>query len=316
MKYLFYSTALLACLTVISCKENTPLQNDSKIARFSCSIAETKAYDRTWEAGDQIGISGISGAREYLNVRYSTQTGDGDDFKAADDAIYYTNSDAVTFSAYYPWSENLIDGTILEFETNSQSKMKTFDFLWASAVGSSSDSAPVPFSFKHRMSKLTFTLKGENGTGFEDIAKASCQLSGIVNKGVFDTFTGEVLSTGSPENLTFANNKENEEENTGAISENIGNDAVSYTLILIPQTFTKNGPLTVIVRTAQTGTTPEMEFQADLDLSLINGNDGINGFQAGYKYSITMKISNTQASLGQFMIEPWNEVESSSDATM
>lgn len=69
---------------------------------FTATIggASTRAFDSSWEAGDEIGISG--GIR--TNVCYLTKDGDGlFTVKTPGDEIYFQDDSEVTFTAYYPW---------------------------------------------------------------------------------------------------------------------------------------------------------------------------------------------------------------------
>ena len=84
--------------------DNTPVA-----ARITSTIDDmaTRAVNTAWTAGDAIGVSGKSGEKPYVNVKYVTTAGRGE-FTAVNDAgkdnnIYFQNKNDVTFTAYYPY---------------------------------------------------------------------------------------------------------------------------------------------------------------------------------------------------------------------
>ena len=67
----FYLLAAATALLLSACNnEEVPGTQESDLARFTGSIegVKTRAYDTTWENGDQIGITGTSGWETYTNM--------------------------------------------------------------------------------------------------------------------------------------------------------------------------------------------------------------------------------------------------------
>ena len=305
---------LTAIVSVISCKK---AEENKSLARFACKIM-TKVNDSAWEAGDSVGISGISGNRTYSNLCYTTPEGSSEDFSPTGEAIYYLDSDPVTFTAYYPWKAELIENQQFGFSVKKQSEMKAFDFLWAEAVGEKEDTNPVSFIFAHKMSQLVITIKGVNGAEYDLVSRTVCGLSGISTEGSFDRQTGKVSTAEAPsETLIFINNTEKPEYNTSVIKENKKDNSISYTTILLPQEFSEANPMTfqVDVPIFQDGT--PVHYNVPIDLSQIQGNDGKNALQGGYQYDIILKISNKSVTATVTDIIPWiDSEESSTEATM
>lgn len=168
-------------------------------ASFSAQIgnAVSRAAGSEWTAGDAIGISGVSGGKTYSNVKYTTASSDGD-FAPADNGIFYQSPDAVTFTAYYPYSAELdADGTI-RVNTADQSQQASFDFLWAQATGSY-EYPEVRFNFGHRMAQVNLRFTNGNDVDLTDL---TFTVDGLIADGTFDTATGEVAASGDEATIT------------------------------------------------------------------------------------------------------------------
>lgn len=310
-----YILVILAALSsAISCKKSNM---DSAVARFACKI-QTKVSGSSWEAEDSVGISGVSGRRTYSNICYKTPAGSSEDFIPTGEAIYYTDSEPVKFTAYYPWKAELTAGTKYDFSVKEQSGMKQFDFLWAEATGKKEDTEPVSFVFSHKMSKLIVTIKGVNGADYEMVRKTICGMSGLSTEGSFDRQSGKIsISKVQSDTLTAINNAENPECNTSVIRENKKDNSIAYTMILPPQEFSEDNPLKFHVDVPLFQDGAPARYDIPVDLSQIQGNENKNALQSGYQYGITLKISNVSVTATMTDIVPWiNSDESSTEATM
>ena len=124
-KTIFMATLAAAVLTACNNDENTVIDIGASQATFTAAIdgqVNTRAYDRTWEAGDAIGISGISGGITYTNVQYITDSdGTSGNFTVGTQGneIYYQDDNSVTFTAYYPWANLAADATARQAPTCS-----------------------------------------------------------------------------------------------------------------------------------------------------------------------------------------------------
>ena len=139
--------------------DNTPVA-----ARITSTIDDmaTRAVNTAWTAGDAIGVSGKSGEKPYVNVKYVTTAGSGAftvvNNPGEDNAIYFQNKDDVTFTAYYPYdgengtapgTNGIISKSITAAEQTADGQAK-FDYLFATATASSANPGrEVPIQALH-----------------------------------------------------------------------------------------------------------------------------------------------------------------------
>lgn len=314
-KEYWLAAVLLVGMTACSNDETgNATTGDAAAALFTGSIEapHTRAFDQTWEDGNQIGISGTTGGKTYTNICYNYAGAGDETFTAAAEKIYYQDNKGVTFTAYYPWAESLTASTTITANTQGQANQKTFDFLYAQAEGQKD--VKVNFNFKHRMSKLVLTVKAGADMTYDDVKNAVCYLEHFLYEGTFDRTIGIATAIGNPCVMwAFANNttQDGENFNTPTISENEAEGSVSYTLILFPQTFPSSaGILTFYAETG--GNT----YSAEIDLSKVHGNDSANELKAGTQYNITVNLNKTGLTVGESTISAWKEMDYSIDANM
>lgn len=197
----FLFPAIAFALASCSQTDEPGTLSEPKAASFSAQIGTTasRAAGTSWETGDAIGISGVSGTKTYTNVEFATASGDGN-FAAAGDGIFFQTTDEVTFTAYYPYTASPGDDGIITASTADQSGQPTFDFLWAQATGSYADPT-VNFSFSHCMSKINIAFTNGNDVDLSDL---TFSIEGLVLDGTFNTATGEAKAAenGSAASLT------------------------------------------------------------------------------------------------------------------
>lgn len=289
------SAIAITVLTACNNDENGMDGNDNRQATFSATIdgrRATRAYDRTWEPNDAIGISGGG----YTNVKYQT-TGDGN-FTAAGTEIYYQGNQPVTFTAYYPYG-------VTSADTWHQANAKNFDFLWSQATGSKA-SPNVAFVFSHRMAKLVLTIKKGADIGFDEVKTAVLSLDGFKHEGTFDIATGTAAATGNESALwEFANNTTETSYNAPCTADNTA-ETVAYTLIMFPQSFDATLPFSAELTGRQT-------FLATLDFTTANRNAGDttpkNEWVAGRQYNLSVTLHKTALTVDGCTIAPWDEAE-------
>lgn len=225
---LFLAMAVAGVMLTACSKEEERGGERQTAATFTAGIEpHTKAYDATWEKNDQIGITAYEGnglVEDYQNIKCSFE-GDGGssvDWLPAQ-TYFYTGTEDVTFSAYYPFSQSVsgfkipVDGTN-QGQTGEQKKI---DFLYTSGAGSQA-SPDVNFRFTHRMAKLVFHIAREQENPNEDFTALNAVLDGVKLKGEFDVSTGVVTASEEPATefqLTHTGTGENR----------------SVTLIVVPQ---------------------------------------------------------------------------------
>ncbi|MCR8875236.1 fimbrillin family protein [Phocaeicola barnesiae] len=288
------------------------IDTGSSQATFTAAIdgqVNTRAYDRTWEAGDAIGISGISGGITYTNVQYVTDSeGTNGNFRVetSGNEIYYQDDNPVTFTAYYPWA-NLASGvTTITADTRAQASQSDFDFLWSRQTGSKA-SPNVQFIFAHKMAKLVLTIRKGDGVSYREVQDAVLSLGGFKNNGSFNVTNGTATATG--DNLTadwtFAGNTSETGYNAPLSKDDTG-ETVSYTLILFPQEFSSPLPITATLTGMQS-------FSATLDFTAANvdagDTDAKNEWVAGRQYNLSVTLHKTDITVDGCTIQGWDEAD-------
>lgn len=293
-KFIFF--APIALVALASCSDNQdPGLNDNTPVNFTASIngsAKSRAFDQTWEQGDEIGISCTTGGKVYTNVAYSTN-GTGDfTVVTPGTEIYYQSAEPVTFTAYYPYAA---DATPITADTHNQTTQKTFDYLWAQAEGKKA--APnVMFAFNHKMAKLVLTVKKGLDVNFDEVKNAAYTLAGFKNNGSFNPVDGAAVATGTASDAwTFSG--------VTPVAYSETNQVAVYTFILFPQVFDTPLPLTA--------TTSLQTFATALDFTAANAaigdTDAKNGWVAGRQYNMSVTLHKTAITVNGCTITAWDE---------
>lgn len=265
---------------------------------FTATIcdAASRAYDKSWEQGDEIGISGC----DRSNVCHHTLNGDGSfSVKNSNEQIYFKNSNKTDFTAYYPWNE-LAEGVVgIKADTRDQSRQKSFDFLWAKASGNN-ESPNVAFKFAHRMSKLAVTVRPGTDTSYEELKTAALSFEGLRHTGSFKTDDGATSVEEVKGPWSFSNfAKFNDAEKT-----------VTFSLIFFPQVLDQ--PLKFVAELSSPGK-PEFSIQADIDFSNANreldGASAKNEWVTGRQYNLSVTINKSGAVIDKCDIEPWKLIK-------
>ena len=299
-KTIFMATLAAAVLTACNNDENTVIDIGASQATFTAAIdgqVNTRAYDRTWEAGDAIGISGISGGITYTNVQYITDGTQGNE-------IYYQDDNSVTFTAYYPWANLAADATTIAADTRAQASQSDFDFLWSRQTGSKA-TTNVQFLFAHKMAKLVLTIQKGDDVSYQEVQDAVLSLRGFKYNGTFNVTDGTATATG--DNLTadwtFAGNS-TETGYNAPLSKDDAAETVSYTLILFPQEFSSPLPITATLTGMQS-------FSATLDFTAANvdagDTDAKNEWVAGRQYNLSVTLHKTDITVDGCTIQGWDE---------
>lgn len=307
-KTIFMAMLAAAVLTACNNDENDVIDSGSSQATFTAAIngqADTRAYDQTWEANDAIGISGTSGGTTYTNVQYVTTGGNGN-FTAgtSGNEIYYQDDAAVTFTAYYPWTNIESGVTTITADTRAQSSQSDFDFLWAQQTGSKA-SPNVQFLFAHKMVKLVLTIRKGDGVSYQEVQDAVLSLGGFKNNGTFNVTDGTAFATDGTVNLTFAGNT-SETGYNAPLSKDDAAETVAYTLILFPQVFSSSLPITATITGGQS-------FSATLNFTTANidagDTDAQNEWVAGRQYNLSVTLHKTGITVNGSTIQGWEEAD-------
>lgn len=166
-----YPAAALLALSLAACNngEITPTP-DTRAALQVTSGIQTRAYDATWEAGDEIGIFGFTQgdapAQTHANAQYVTTNGNGSFIPAQEVNTIYLPADntPLDFVAYYPYTAGL-KNNIYTVDVTDQSAI---DLMAAGKQSADRISVKVSFNFVHKLSKIVINLApGMGVTGDE-----------------------------------------------------------------------------------------------------------------------------------------------------
>lgn len=212
--------ALLAAVLLPGCsedRENTPHPTDGRVALEATSgiRMNTRAYDKTWEAGDAIGIYMLDGTATdgNGNHKYTTaETAETGSFTAAEGQTLYfpVNGDTRDFAAYYPYRETLTEGNVYTVDVKKQTPQKDIDLMGAAKVTDKDKLNPkVAFVFTHKLVKLAITLKAD-GTSLTDadLAGTTVSLSNQQTAATYNVVTGgeAVVTAGTPADIALHTN--------------------------------------------------------------------------------------------------------------
>lgn len=209
--------ALLATVLLPGCSEdgeNTPQPTDGRVALEATSgiRMNIRAYDKTWEAGDAIGIYMLNddvtdgdGNRKYT----TTQEAENGSFTAAEGQTLYFPVDGSRrdFVAYYPYRETLAGGNVYTVDVSHQTPQKDIDLMDAAKVtGKDKLNPKVAFVFTHKLVKLDITIKAD-GISLTDaeLAGTTVSLSNQQTAATYNVVTGgeATVTTGTPTEITL-----------------------------------------------------------------------------------------------------------------
>ena len=205
-----FSAVALATLLLTACQnDEETMQTDARVALQVTSGIQTRAYDATWEANDEIGIFGFTQgdapAQAYTNVRYVTTGGDGA-FTPDGTTIYLpTDGSSLDFVAYYPHTTDLENG-IYTVDVENQSDLSTIDLMAAGMQTADRSKNTVAFNFEHKLSKIVLTFKPGDGMALSELTGMKVQLTNQQTLATFDMTQpdGEVVvGTNTPATLTL-----------------------------------------------------------------------------------------------------------------
>ena len=200
---------LIGGLSLSACSNEEIHMDDARVALQVTSGIQTRAYDATWEANDEIGIFGFTQgdapAQAYTNVRYVTTGGNGR-FTPDGTTIYLpTDGSSLDFVAYYPHTTDLENG-IYTVDVENQSDLSTIDLMAAGTQTADRSKNTVAFNFEHKLSKIVLTFKPGDGMALSELTGMKVQLTNQQPKATFDVTQpdGEVVvGTNTPATLTL-----------------------------------------------------------------------------------------------------------------
>lgn len=302
-KYLFSAAVAVLALTACSDEGNEPGASVSKdYPDFTATIGEhSRAFNESWENGDEIGISGAGRS----NVCYVTAASDGNSeftVKTEGDQIYFQDEKETTFTAYYPFTASLTDGAI-SADTKNQANQKKFDFLWTQGSGKKSASK-VMLNFAHKMTKLELTVKRGKGMTFDEVKTARLSLNGFRHAGSFAVADGKTtVSAAITDNWAFT-----DAAAMAPAKVNEAEELITYTLIFFPQEFATPGTVVFLAELANN----TQSLMAPIDFTAANRvldkDVAKNQWVAGRQYNLSLTLHKTDITLDKCVINRWTEV--------
>lgn len=291
----FVALVAAAAILLGGCEKESDntVDNAPVAARITSTIDDmaTRAAGTVWTANDAIGVSGTSGEKPYVNVKYVTTAGSGAftvvNNPGENNDIYFQNKDNVTFTAYYPYdgengtapgTNGILSKTITAAEQTADGQAK-FDYLFATATASSAN-PDVKFQFKHCMSRII--LNFQRGNGIASLDDLRYTINDLALEGTFDTRTGATAGTATG-NLTLS------------VSYNAA--AMSSTLIVFPQQ--ANG-------TAISITMNGVDYTGTIDYPKNPANGNTPELRAGYSYTYNVYVNNTTLTINLANVNDWD----------
>lgn len=245
----------------------------------------------TWSENDAIGVYVTSpGYTIGDNVEYTT-TGDGN--FSSDKPIYFADAtESVSFSAYYPYQEN-VDGNGIVNNWNMAEVEDGVpcpaDFLFATGATASKTSPQVKFTgdnnFKHCMSMLRLTfIAGEGIDAREAYLKGKLKFKDIYTTGSVNARNGAVDVQGN--RVSYESD----------VDDKSLKDNVTCEFIVFPQPL-ENNKMDIELSVAANDTINTYAA------SLISSTN--NEFKGGYQYKYTIRIHNTGVVIENAGITEW-----------
>lgn len=306
-KMKLFVAAVLCLATFAGCsrEENGKYANGDgmSLPKFTATIdgLKTRAFDRQWEAGDEIGIS----ADSYSNICYQTKDGDGKfSVKTPGYEIYFNPNEEVTFTAYYPW--NIVGGvTAISADTREQSKQKSFDFLWAQA-SSKKGSPEVAFNFAHKMANLILRIRFASGVSLENLKIQGFWFLGLMHNGTFSISDGGTSVEGGKREI-WAFFDSFDPTNNAPVTVDDASGTMTFSLIFFPQKF--DSPLSFSAQSVGEG---EYNWDAKIDFTEANrqkdGADAENELVGGRQYILTVSFNGKAISVEDIRLaDKWSD---------
>lgn len=274
----------------------------------STRTATGSTGETEWVTGDAVGIfmltaggnlpGGLSSGAD--DIEYKATPGSpasGASFAPADasQTIYYPQTGAVDFLAYYPYGSKgtgtgqVTDTYIYKVSVAPQSttaEQAAIDILYAKASNVSKSNAAVNLAFDHALSKLVINVKAGDGMGGADFSGITASLQGFpttadlaLADGTTFTNVGGTATDITPLKWTTASDPQYE---------------ATFEAILIPQSGTNAGRSVVFTvgGVPYTWTIPDAE-----------------NFAPGHHYTYPVTVQQSGVTMGTPTIAPWTGIE-------
>lgn len=212
MKY-YFSILIVIALLAHSCSsdENKPDTDCTRIpVGLTAEIAQTRALNDQWTAGDAIGLCMFSsGTTEYVegvcNFRYNaTATGNQSSFIPAtleQTAYYPTTGAVVDLVAYYPYKEDFTINKQPSVNVGNQQDLSAID-LMSSTITTNKEHPDITLAFEHCLTRLVFALSGEGNVTTERLAGATLTISGMYTQADYNLCSKKMENISTQQDIT------------------------------------------------------------------------------------------------------------------
>ena len=297
--YTMLAAGLLASCTNDELADN-PLADGPVAAQVTADISQTltrvsaNGVSASFTAGDEINVV-ADGNATYV---YTLQD-NGTTWSAGDHPYYFQGRGTVSFQAWYAAPGYTKTGNAIEINTKNQTVSNgwnQWDILATPVVGTDVSSPTVAFTgtdaFSHVMTQVTMVFK--KGNGISDLAALKgYTLKSLTTDATFNTMDCTLTPRTTTGDITVTD---------------ISASGTEYTctpLILLPQIISGSKLELEVTYNDQT-------YKAEL-------NAPTAGLQAGYSYTYTVTIKNTELEVTNASINAWHsdqDTHSQGDATL
>ncbi len=268
--------------------DTSPEPAGDGVVTFANAQITTRTNRDEWESGDEIGIYMTdceSSSDNRANVLYTTTDSAEGEFSVDSDftPIYYPQSDTdkVTFYAYYPYSDAVGEDNLLDIDITLQNAdeedMGSVDFMVAKIENSTKTTAVEEFTFYHCLSMLVLKLSlNSEISSFDDMVTT---IEGVNTKASFDVLSGDMSgSSATSDDITFT------------MAEDSG--VMVASAILLPEKIAKN----TVIKFTQGANSYTLTLSSDLTV------------EKGTKYIYSVVVGrDTVLTTGDSTIENWND---------
>lgn len=317
----------LACMS--SCSKNDSFEKTEELSNpvtvsFMTNIS--RVTGSSWENNDPVGISATGTDVTYTNVKYLSDASGKFTVPEGVQPICFKNKNPMSFTAYYPYSDN--NGTV---SVNTLENNSDCNFIWAKADNVQYSETPtVNLQFDHSMAELRIVVSAQDGASLESFKNMT--VSGLKHDGNFTTADGKaaVLADAQAKDwdilLTEANGKlefkgyvlpqaiSDLSIRVNSASHNITFDNNSFEAgLYYTINVTVNSDNTVNVETTIFGTTINGQYDASkakigyIDVDAVSNDDDMSASKAWfvkqYPYGEVLSLSESSTwNLSQFSV--------------
>ena len=180
--------------------DNSPEMSNVEV-RFGSKIT-TRMTNETWETDDHIGIfmvktgeplSSESVVNNASNMKYTFSSGNAFEPDTENDRMYYPSKQAVDFIAYYPY--RAVTDNQLSFDITRQQNPSSIDLLYSDNLKNISATEEVQeLNFKHKLSKLVFSISPGKDLTEEDLEGLSLVIRDIPTSATFNLADAQITT--------------------------------------------------------------------------------------------------------------------------